>query len=46
VIEAEGEVEGGIAVPRALGIKEDRACWTDQDVLRADVAMHQRKLRI
>ncbi len=44
VVEAEGEVERRIAVPGALGVEEHWAVRPDQDVLRADVAMHQRQL--
>ena len=41
VVEAEGEVEGRVAVPGAFGVEEHRPVRPDQDVLRADVAMHQ-----
>src|SRR5205807_1219125 len=41
VVQAEREVERRIAVPRALGVEEHRAMRRDQDVLRADIAMHQ-----
>jgi hypothetical protein len=42
VVEAEGEIEGRVAVPGALGVEEDRAARASEDVLRADIAMHQR----
>ena len=42
VVEAEGEVEGRIAPPGAFGVEKHRASGPDQDVLRADVAVHQR----
>ena len=41
VVEAEGKVECGIAVPRALGVEEDWAVRAAQDVLGADVAVDQ-----
>ena len=41
VIEAEGQVEGRVAPPGALGVQENRAIRSLQDVLWADVAMHQ-----
>ena len=41
VIEAEGGIEGRIAVPGAFGIDEHRPARTDQDVLRADVAVDE-----
>src|ERR1700731_267172 len=37
VVEAEGEVEGRIAEPRAFGIDENRALWPNQDVLWTDI---------
>ena len=42
MVEAEGEIEGRVAVPGAFGVEEHRAARPDQDVFRADVAMHQR----
>ena len=39
MIEAKGEIERRIAIPGAFGIKEDRACRTDENVFRADIAM-------
>ena len=44
VIEAEREIERGIAPPGALGIEEHRSVRAAQDVLRADIAVHQRTL--
>ena len=41
VVEAEREVEGRVAVPGAFGVEEHRPARTDQDVFRADIAMHQ-----
>ena len=41
VVEAERDVERRIAAPRAFGIEEHRPVGPDQDVLRADVAMHE-----
>ena len=45
MIEAEGEIEGRVAVPGAFGIEEDRAMRPGHDVLGADVAMDQGQLR-
>ena len=42
VVEAESDVEGGIADPRAFRVKKDGALRAFQNVLRADVAVHQR----
>src|SRR5688572_8987232 len=39
VVQAESDVEGGIAVPRALRVEEYRAIGPGEDVLRADVAV-------
>ena len=39
MVEAEGEVEGRIAVPGAFRVEKDRPGGADQDVLRADIAM-------
>ena len=41
VVQAEREIERRVAVPGALGIEEDRPARPDQDVLRADVAVHE-----
>ena len=41
MVEAEREIERRVAVPGAFGIEEDRPARPDQDVLRADVAVHQ-----
>ncbi len=43
VVEAEGEIEGRVAVPRALGVEEHRALRADEDVLRAHIPVHQCK---
>ena len=43
MVETEGEIEGRVAIPGALGIEEDRPGRADEDVLRADVAMDQRQ---
>ena len=40
VIEAEGQIERWIAEPGAFRVEEHRARRSDQDVLRADVAVH------
>ena len=40
VVQAEGDVEGGVAIPGAFGIEEYRTARAGEDVLRADVAMH------
>ena len=45
MVEAEGEIEGRVAIPGALGIEKDWAGRTDEDVLRADIAMDQRQRR-
>jgi hypothetical protein len=42
VVEAKGEVERRVAPPRAFGVEEQRAFGPHEDVLRADVAVHQR----
>jgi hypothetical protein len=44
MIEAEGEIESGIAEPSALGVYEDRAIRPDEDVLRTDIAVDDRQL--
>jgi hypothetical protein len=44
VVQAEREVESGVAVPGAFGIEDHRQRRADQDVLGADVAVHQRQL--
>ena len=41
VVEAERQVEGRIAPPGAFRVQEHRAVRAGQDVLRADVAVHQ-----
>ena len=47
VVEAEGGIEGRIAIPGALGIEQHRVAVAprDEDVLGADVAVHQRDPR-
>ena len=45
MIEAEGQIEGRVSEPRALGIDEDRTARAKEDVLRADIAMHDGELR-
>ena len=42
VVETEGEIKGRLAVPGAFRVDEQWPLRTDQDVFRADVAMHQR----
>src|SRR5271157_1474750 len=44
MIEAEGEIKGRVAEPCAFGIKIDGSQRTDQNVLRTDVAVHERAL--
>src|SRR5690606_9458408 len=41
MVETEGNVEGGIAVPGAFGIEQDRPGRAGKDVLRADIAMDE-----
>src|SRR5437762_7462925 len=41
MIEAEGEIERGIAVACGFSVEEHRALRSAQYILRADVAMHQ-----
>ena len=43
MVEAEGEVEGGIAHRGAFGVEDHRAFGPDQDVLGADIAVDQRR---
>jgi hypothetical protein len=45
VVEHEREIERRIPIPRALGVEEDRTLRPGQDVLRADIAMHEREIR-
>jgi len=42
MVQAEREVEGRLAKPRAFGIEQDRPFRTDKNVLWANVAVHQR----
>ncbi len=44
VVEAEGQVEGRLAVPGAFGIEQHRSGRANEDVLRTDVAVHQESL--
>src|SRR6516162_3477756 len=44
VIEAEGEIEGGIPEPGAFRIDEDRALRSNQNVLWAEIAVNQGQL--
>src|SRR5271166_5103562 len=44
MIEAEGEIKGRVAEPCAFGVKIDGSQRTDQNVLRTDVAVHERAL--
>src|SRR5688572_21729050 len=41
MVQAEGEVEGRIAVPGAFRIEKHRSTRANEDVLRADVAVHE-----
>ena len=41
MVEAEGKVEGGVAVPGTFGIEKHRPGRADQDVLGAHVSMDQ-----
>ena len=41
MVEYKGQIESGVAVPSAFGIQKHRTVWADQDVFRADIAMHQ-----
>ena len=43
VIETEGEIERRIAVPGAFGVEKHRTARPDEDVLRTDIAVHQRQ---
>ena len=43
MVEAEREIESRVAPPGAFGIEEHRTARANQDVLRADVAVHQRE---
>jgi hypothetical protein len=45
VVQAEGDIEGRVAVPGALGVEEHRSPRGHEDVLRADVAVNQRHMR-
>ena len=44
MVEAKGQIEGGVAEPRALGIEEDRTARAKKNIFRADVAVHDREL--
>ena len=46
VVQAEGDVERGVAVPGALGVEKHRAAGPDEDVLGAHVAVHQGEPRL
>src|SRR6185436_3213242 len=46
VVQAERQVERRVAVPRAFRIEKYRSVICDEDVLRADVAVHQANLGI
>ena len=41
MVQAESQIKGRIAVPRALGVEEYRTVARDENVFRTDVAMHQ-----
>jgi hypothetical protein len=43
VVQHEGKVERGIAVPGAFGVDQHRAARAEQHVLRADVPVHERQ---
>ena len=45
MVQAKRQIECRIAEARAFGIQELRASATEQDVLRADVAVHDTYLR-
>ena len=45
MIEAEGEIEGGVAEPSAFGVEENRSARALKNVLRTDVAVNKRALR-
>jgi hypothetical protein len=44
MVETERQIERRITPPRAFGVEEDRPLRTAQNVLGADIAMHQRTL--
>ena len=44
MIEAKGKIKSGVAPPGAFRIQKHRPRWATQDILRADIAMHQRAL--
>src|SRR5215472_19276152 len=44
MVETEGKIERRIAEPRAFGVQENRTVPADENVLRADVPMHQRQI--
>src|SRR5437764_4602681 len=46
MIEAERQVERGIAKPRALGVDEHRTSGAEKNVLRADIAMDDGEFRL
>ena len=41
MVEAEGQVERGVAVPGAFGVQKDRAIRSREDILRADVSVYE-----
>ena len=45
MVEAKGQIEGGVAEPRALGIEKHRTARAEKNILRTDVSMHDRELR-
>ncbi len=45
MVQAESKVKRRIAPPRALGVEEYRSARPAQDVLRTDVAVHERAMR-
>jgi hypothetical protein len=44
VVQHEGKVERGIAVPGAFGVDQHRTAGSEQHVLRADVPVHDRQV--
>src|ERR1700690_370960 len=44
VIEAEGDIKSGIPVPGRFRIEDDRPFRSNENVLRTEIAMHQRDL--
>ena len=41
VVQAERQIERRITIPRAFGVEEDWASWSDEDVFRRYVAVNQ-----